>query len=91
MQGGSNEDYGLRTTDSAPTTLVLTGSVVPGKGRPGGEGEVRSPECEVRRRDRQAISARRVVPFWLIVSPPDAKWKAPYSARFHVGASAPGG
>ena len=29
--------------------------------------------------------------FWLIVSPPDAKWKAPYSARFHSGASAPGG
>ena len=27
----------------------------------------------------------------LIVSPPDAKWKAPYSARFHSGASAPGG
>ncbi len=26
-----------------------------------------------------------------IVSPPDAKWKAPYSARFHSGASAPGG
>ena len=31
------------------------------------------------------------VGFWLMVSPPDAKWKAPYSARFHVGASAPGG
>lgn len=30
-------------------------------------------------------------PVWPIVSPPDAKWKAPYSARFHVGASAPGG
>jgi hypothetical protein len=29
--------------------------------------------------------------FWRIVSPPDAKWKAPYSARFHFGASAPGG
>ena len=28
---------------------------------------------------------------WLIVSPPDAKWKAPYSARFRFGASAPGG
>ena len=28
---------------------------------------------------------------WLIASPPDANWKAPYSARFHVGASAPGG
>jgi hypothetical protein len=28
---------------------------------------------------------------WLMVSPPDANWKAPYSARFHVGASAPGG
>jgi hypothetical protein len=28
---------------------------------------------------------------WPIVSPPDAKWKAPYSARFHDGASAPGG
>jgi len=28
---------------------------------------------------------------WHIVSPPDAKWKAPYSARFHFGASAPGG
>ena len=29
--------------------------------------------------------------FWPMVSPPDANWKAPYSARFHVGASAPGG
>lgn len=28
---------------------------------------------------------------WSIVSPPDAKWKAPHSARFHLGASAPGG
>jgi len=24
------------------------------------------------------------------VSPPDANWEAPYSARFHFGASAPG-
>ncbi len=28
---------------------------------------------------------------WLIVNPPDAIWKAPYSARFQHGASAPGG
>lgn len=28
---------------------------------------------------------------WLMVSPPDANWEAPYSARFQVGASAPGG
>ena len=28
---------------------------------------------------------------WLVVSPPDAIWKAPYSARFHGGASVPGG
>ena len=28
---------------------------------------------------------------WPVVSPPDANWKAPYSARFHLGASAPGG
>ena len=27
---------------------------------------------------------------WPVVSPPDANWKAPYSARFHLGASAPG-
>ena len=31
------------------------------------------------------------VAVWPMVSPPDANWKAPYSARFHVGASAPGG
>jgi len=36
-------------------------------------------------------SAREEKRVWPIVSPPDAKWKAPYSARFHVGASAPGG
>jgi hypothetical protein len=29
--------------------------------------------------------------FWLMVSPSDANWEAPYSARFHLGASAPGG
>ena len=28
---------------------------------------------------------------WSVVSPPDAIWKAPYSARFHGGASVPGG
>jgi hypothetical protein len=28
---------------------------------------------------------------WPVVSPPDAIWKAPYSARFHGGASVPGG
>jgi hypothetical protein len=28
---------------------------------------------------------------WPAVSPPDANWEAPYSARFHLGASAPGG
>jgi len=38
-----------------------------------------------------AISEKRRNGFWRIVSPPDAKWKAPYSARFHFGASAPGG
>ncbi len=38
--------------------------------------------------DRHGQSLIRV---WPIVSPPDAKWKAPYSARFHHGASAPGG
>jgi hypothetical protein len=27
--------------------------------------------------------------FWLTVSPSDANWEAPYSARFHFGASAP--
>jgi hypothetical protein len=27
---------------------------------------------------------------WPVVSPPDANWEAPYSARFHFGASAPG-
>ena len=29
--------------------------------------------------------------FWLMVSPSDANREAPYSARFHFGASAPGG
>ena len=29
--------------------------------------------------------------FWLMASPPDANWEAPYSARFHFGASAPRG
>ena len=28
---------------------------------------------------------------WPVVSPPDAIWKDPYSARFHGGASVPGG
>jgi len=29
--------------------------------------------------------------FWLMVSPSDANREAPYSARFHFGASAPRG
>jgi hypothetical protein len=28
---------------------------------------------------------------WPVFSLPDANWEAPYSARFQVGASAPGG
>ena len=36
-------------------------------------------------------NSRNILMVWPIVSPPDANWKAPYSARFHVGASVPGG
>ena len=39
--------------------------------------------------DRALVRSCETV--WPVVSPSDANWKAPYSARFHVGASAPGG
>lgn len=47
------------------------------------DGDARAPGERPRDRTNEMV--------WPVVSPPDANWKAPYSARFHVGASAPGG
>jgi hypothetical protein len=51
----------------------------------GSDVDTRSSDSRYRPREKPTTG------FWRIVSPPDAKWKAPYSALFHFGASAPGG
>ncbi len=43
---------------------------------------------------RRFVAVARIdnaVAVWPMFSLSDANWEAPYSARFHVGASAPGG
>jgi hypothetical protein len=85
-------DLGSWILDSQRSNAAGNDDGALARGAPVGEpAGVQGPGSWIRKRAKRAIPTRRVATVWLIVSPPDAKWKAPYSARFHVGASAPGG